>query len=81
MVNKTEELGDLLFMPKFAKNLERIWDTLKIFITVKDGGGIFTLDDLKNYIVKFRRPMNETLLYTFPGEWGGDELYLQYSER
>lgn len=58
-------------MPKLAKTLERIRDDPEDFYNgelakdivqdIKDGGGIFTLDDLKNYKVKFRRPMNGTL--------------------
>jgi len=55
-------------MPKFAKTLERIRDNPDDFYygelakdivqDIQDDGGIFTLDDLKNYQVKFRRPMN-----------------------
>ena len=66
-----KKLGELLYMPKLAKTLERIRDYPEGFYTgelakdivqdIKDGGGIFTLDDLKNYKVKFRRPMNGTL--------------------
>lgn len=58
-------------MPKFAKTLERIRDNPEDFYNgelakdivqdVKDAGGIFTLDDLKNYKVKFKRPVNGTL--------------------
>ena len=58
-------------MPKLAKTLERIRDDPEGFYNgslakdivqdIKDGGGIFTLDDLKNYKVKFRSPMNGTL--------------------
>ena len=58
-------------MPKFAKTLERIRDNPHDFYNgelakdivqdIQDGGGIFTLDDLKNYQVKFRRPMNGSL--------------------
>ena len=54
-------------MPKFARTLERIRDNPEDFYfgelakdvvqDVKDGGGIFTLNDLKNYKVKFRKPM------------------------
>ncbi|KAJ7375034.1 hypothetical protein OS493_001764 [Desmophyllum pertusum] len=63
--------GELLRMPKFAKTLERIRDDPDDFYNgelakdivqdIQDGGGIFTLDDLKNYQVKFRRPMNGTV--------------------
>jgi len=58
-------------MPKFAKTLERIRDNPEDFYygelakdivqDVKDGGGIFTLDDLKNYRVKFKTPLSGTL--------------------
>ena len=58
-------------MPKLAKTLERIRDDPEGFYNgdlakdivqdIKVGGGIFTLDGLKNYKVKFRRPMNGTL--------------------
>lgn len=58
-------------MPKFAKTLERIRDNPEDFYygelakdivqDVKDGGGIFTLDDLKNYKVKFKTPLSGTL--------------------
>ena len=74
LFNKDGELkkqGELLYMPKLAKTLERIRDDPEGFYNgslakdivqdIKDGGGIFTLDDLKNYRVKFRRPMNGTL--------------------
>lgn len=58
-------------MPKFAKTLERIRNDPEDFYNgelakdivqdIKDGGGIFTLDDLKNYKVKFKRPTNGTV--------------------
>ena len=58
-------------MPKFADTLERIRNDPEGFYNgelakdivqdIKDGGGIFTLDDLKNYKVKFRRPTNGTV--------------------
>ena len=63
--------GETLCMPKYAKTLERIRDNPEDFYygelakdivqDVKDGGGIFTLDDLKNYRVKFKRPVNGML--------------------
>ena len=66
-----KKLGELLYMPKLAKTLERIRDEADGFYNgelakdivqdIKDGGGIITLDDLKNYKVKFRSPMNGTL--------------------
>lgn len=74
LFNKDGELkkqGETLCMPKFAKTLERIRDNPEDFYygelakdivqDVKDGGGIFTLDDLKNYKVKFKRPVNGIL--------------------
>lgn len=66
-----KKLGELLYMPKLAKTLERIRDEPDGFYNgelakdivqdIQDGGGIFTLDDLKNYKVKFRSAMNGTL--------------------
>lgn len=63
--------GEMLYMPKFAITLERIRDNPDDFYygelakdivqDIQDDGGIFTLDDLKNYKVKFRRPMNGTI--------------------
>lgn len=54
-------------MPKFARTLERIRDNPEDFYfgelardivqDIKDDGGIFTREDLKNYKVKFRKPM------------------------
>jgi len=68
---KLKKLGETLCMPKFAKTLERIRDNPEDFYygelakdivqDVKDGGGIFTLDDLKNYKVKFKTPLSGTL--------------------
>ena len=58
-------------MPKFAKTLERIRDDPEGFYSgelakdvvkdIQEKGGIITLDDLKNYRVKFRQPMNGSL--------------------
>ena len=58
-------------MPKFAKTLERISDDPEGFYSgelakdvvkdIQEKGGIITLDDLKNYRVKFRQPMNGSL--------------------
>lgn len=66
-----KKLGEILYMPKFAKTMERIRDNPQGFYNgklaedvvkdVKDGGGIFTLDDLRNYTVKFKKPMEGTL--------------------
>ena len=63
--------GETLCMPKFAKTLERIRDNPDDFYygelakdivkDVKEGGGIFTLDDLRNYKVKFKTPLSGTL--------------------
>ncbi|KAL9958185.1 hypothetical protein ACROYT_G035163 [Oculina patagonica] len=74
LFNKDGELkkqGETLCMPKFARTLERIRDFPEDFYygelakdivqDIKDGGGIITLDDLKNYKVKFRRPISGTL--------------------
>lgn len=62
-----KKLGEILYMPKFARTLERIRDNPEDFYfgelardivqDIKDGGGIFTREDLKNYKVKFRKPM------------------------
>ena len=58
-------------MPKFAETLERIRDDPEDFYNgelakdivqnINDGGGIFTLDDLKNYKVKFKTPTSGTV--------------------
>lgn len=68
---KLKQLGETLYMPKFAKTLERIRDHPEGFYSgelakdivkdIQERGGIITLDDLKNYRVKFRRPMNGSL--------------------
>ena len=84
-------------MPKFSKTLERIRDDPEGFCNgelakdivqdIEDGGGISALEDLKNYKVKFRRPMNGTLgNYSWystppPGSGGGDEFYTEHFER
>ena len=85
-------------MPKLARTLERIRDDPEGFYNgelakdivqdIQDGGGIFTLDDLKNYKVKFMQASNEwdprellMVLYTSSGEWGGFEFYLKHFER
>lgn len=56
----------MLYMPKFARTLERIRDDPNDFYNgdlakdvvqdIQDGGGIFTLEDMKNYRAKFKRP-------------------------
>ena len=66
-----KELGEVLHMPKFARTLERIRNDPEDFYygdlakdvvkDIQDGGGIITLEDLKNYTVKFRRPLNGTM--------------------
>lgn len=58
-------------MPKLAKTLERIRDKPDDFYNgklaeeivkdVKEGGGIFTLNDLKSYRAKFKTPIKGTL--------------------
>lgn len=68
---KLKQLGETLYMPKFAKTLERISDDPEGFYSgelakdvvkdIQEKGGIITLDDLKNYRVKFRQPMNGSL--------------------
>ena len=58
-------------MTTYAKTLERIRDNPEDFYygelakdivqDSQDGGGIFTLDDLKNYKAKFRQPLKGTM--------------------
>lgn len=58
-------------MPKYAKTLEKIRDKPDDFYNgklaedivkdVKEGGGIFTLEDLKKYKAKFKTPIQGTL--------------------
>lgn len=65
--DELKQLGEMLYMPKFAKTLERIRDDPNDFYNgnlakdvvqdIQDGGGIFTLEDMKNYRAKFKRPM------------------------
>ena len=82
--------GETLCMPKLARTLERIRDNPDDFYDgelakdivqdIKDGGGIITLDDLKNYKVKFKTPINGTLgslsYYSTPPPGSGAVLSL-----
>ncbi|KAJ7375029.1 hypothetical protein OS493_001758 [Desmophyllum pertusum] len=66
-----KEKGAILKMPKFARTLERIRDDSKSFYTgdlakdivkdIQDGGGIITLEDLKNYKTVVRRPLSSKM--------------------
>ena len=77
-------------MPKFARTLERIRDDPGSFYNgslaqdivkdVQEGGGIITLEDLKNYRTKVRTPLSETMgnytWYTNPPPGSGAVLSL-----
>ncbi|XP_068678328.1 glutathione hydrolase 1 proenzyme-like isoform X2 [Montipora foliosa] len=62
-----KKLGEMLHMPKFARTLERIRDNPDDFYNgdlardvvqdIQDGGGIFTVEDMRNYRAKFKRPV------------------------
>lgn len=83
-------LGSVLKMPKFAKTLERIRDDPESFYKgslakdivkdIKDGGGIITLEDLKNYTTVVRTPLSEKMgdytWYTNPPPGSGAVLSL-----
>ncbi|KAJ7375032.1 hypothetical protein OS493_001762 [Desmophyllum pertusum] len=66
-----KERGAILKMPKYARTLERIRDDSKSFYTgdlakdivkdIQDGGGIITLEDLKNYETVVRRPLSSKM--------------------
>lgn len=85
-----KKLGAVLKMPKLAKTLERIRDDPKSFYTgdlaqdivqdIRDGGGIITLEDLKNYQTVIRTPltvkMGDYTLYTNPPPGSGAVLSL-----
>ena len=75
-------------MPNFTRTLEIIRDNPDSFYTgelandivkdIQDGGGIITLEDLKNYRTKVRTPLSETMgnytWYTNPPPGSGAVL-------
>lgn len=75
-------------MPMFATTLETIRDDPESFYTgelakdivkdIQDGGGIITLEDLKNYTTKVRTPLSATMgnytWYTNPPPGSGAVL-------
>ena len=77
-------------MPKFARTLERIRDDPDSFYTgslaqdivkdIRDGGGIITLEDLKNYKTEVRTPLSAKMgnytWYTNPPPGSGAVLSL-----
>ena len=77
-------------MPKFARTLERIRDDPDSFYNgslaqdivkdIQDGGGIITLEDMKNYRTKVRTPLSATMgnytWYTNPPPGSGAVLSL-----
>lgn len=85
-----KELGAVLEMPKLGRTLERIRDDPRSFYTgelaqdivkdIRDGGGIITLEDLKNYQTVVRTPltvkMDNYTLYTNPPPGSGAVLSL-----
>lgn len=85
-----KELGAVLEMPKLGRTLERIRDDPSSFYTgelaqdivkdIRDGGGIITLEDLKNYQTVVRTPltvkMDNYTLYTNPPPGSGAVLSL-----
>lgn len=85
-----KELGAVLEMPKLGRTLERIRDDPSSFYTgelaqdivkdIRDGGGIITLEDLKNYRTVVRTPltvkMDDYTLYTNPPPGSGAVLSL-----
>lgn len=85
-----KELGAVLEMPKLGRTLERIRDDPSSFYTgelaqdivkdIRDGGGIITLEDLKNYRTIVRTPltvkMDDYTLYTNPPPGSGAVLSL-----
>ena len=85
-----KKLGTVLKMPKFAKTLEKIRDDPGSFYNgslaqdivkdIQDGGGIITLEDLKNYRTKVRKPLSAKMgnytWYTNPPPGSGAVLSL-----
>ncbi|XP_068708746.1 glutathione hydrolase 1 proenzyme-like [Montipora foliosa] len=85
-----KELGADLKMPKFARTLEIIRDDPDSFYNgnlaqeivkdIQEGGGIITLEDLKNYQTAERTPLSQTMgdytLYTNPPPGSGAVLSL-----
>lgn len=83
-----KKLGTVLKMPMFATTLETIRDDPESFYTgelakdivkdIQDGGGIITLEDLKNYTTKVRTPLSATMgnytWYTNPPPGSGAVL-------
>lgn len=75
-------------MPKYARTLEIIRDYPDSFYSgelaksivkdIQDGGGIITLEDLKNYTAKVRTPLSDTMgdlrWYTNPPPGSGAVL-------
>lgn len=87
---KLKKLGTIIKLPKFARTLEIIRDDPDSFYTgelakdivkdIQEHGGIITLDDLKNYKVKTRIPlqanMGDYTWYTNPPPGSGAVLSL-----
>ena len=83
-----KKLGTVLKMPKYARTLETIRDYPDSFYSgelaksivkdIQDGGGIITLEDLKNYTAKVRIPLSDTMgdlrWYTNPPPGSGAVL-------
>ena len=75
-------------MPKYARTLETIRDypdsfysgelAKRIVKDIQDGGGIITLEDMKNYTTKVRTPLSDTMgdlkWYTNPPPGSGAVL-------
>ncbi|CAH3021300.1 unnamed protein product [Porites evermanni] len=83
-----KKLGTVLKMPKYARTLETIRDEPDSFYSgelaksivkdIQDGGGIITLEDMKNYTAKVRTPLSDTMgdlkWYTNPPPGSGAVL-------
>lgn len=83
-----KKLGTVLKMPKYARTLETIRDDPDSFYSgelaksivkdIQDGGGIITLEDMKNYTAKVRTPLSDTMgdlkWYTNPPPGSGAVL-------